>query len=177
MNEPLAQIRAVLAATPLRWLQLAEGVSEELLRQRPAPGEWSALECLQHIVDTEGIFPQRVVALRQRQDIEAFDPEREGSQGSGAPEPGELARRFAQLRAENLELLAGVGADELERGGVHSELGPVTLGQLLHEWAAHDLDHTIQAERALMQPFIRGCGAWAPFFAANTMAGGGRGDG
>ena len=43
---------------------------------------------------------------------------------------------------------------------MHSELGPVTLGQAMDTWAAHDLNHTMQAERALMQPFISGSGAW-----------------
>lgn len=172
MSDPMARIRAILTTTPLRWTQLAESVPDELLRRRPAPGEWSALECLQHIVDTEQIFPQRVVALRQSQDVPAFDPNREGSQGADPRSPAELAAAFAALRAENLALVEGVRADELANGGRHSELGPVTLGELLHEWAAHDLDHTIQAERALIQPFIEGCGAWQPYFAANRIAAG-----
>jgi hypothetical protein len=45
----------------------------------------------------------------------------------------------------------------------------VTVGELLHEWAAHDFDHTIQAERALMQPFLRGSGPWQIYFAANRI--------
>lgn len=171
MSEIMTPIRAILSATPLRWAQLVERVPDALLRRRPAPAEWSALECLQHIVDTERIFPQRVVALRQSHDVPAFDPNTEGTQGSGAAEPGALAAEFARMRAENLALLDGVRADELANGGRHSELGPVTLGELLHEWAAHDLDHTIQAERALIQPFILGCGAWQPYFAANRIAG------
>jgi hypothetical protein len=35
----------------------------------------------------------------------------------------------------------------------------------LHEWVAHDLMHLVQAERALLQPFIQGSGPWRPFFA------------
>jgi hypothetical protein len=31
---------------------------------------------------------------------------------------------------------------------------------MIHQWAAHDLNHTVQAERALMQPFIAGPGPW-----------------
>lgn len=129
------------------------------------------MECLQHILDTEQIFPRRVDALRQGQDVPAFDPLCEGAQGSSKVSPTTLAATFARLRAENLALLAGVGEEEFDRGGTHSELGPVTLGQLLNEWAAHDLDHTIQAERALMQPFIAGCGLWQPYFAANRIGG------
>jgi hypothetical protein len=40
----------------------------------------------------------------------------------------------------------------------HAELGLVTLDELIHEWAAHDLMHIIQRERALMQPYIADCG-------------------
>lgn len=169
MSDTLAHIRAVLSTTPLRWVQLAETIPGDLLHRRPAPGEWSALECLQHIVDTEPIFRQRVTALRQGQDIPAFDPISQGTQGRDEPSPIALAAAFARLRAENLALLAEVRADEFDRGGTHRELGPVTLGQLLHEWAAHDFNHTIQAERAMMQPFIAGCGPWQPYFAANSI--------
>ena len=170
MNTILEQIRAILETTPLRWAQLVERLPESALRERPAPAEWSAAECLQHIVDTErGVFPVRVAALRAEQDIPAFDPIQEGTQEPAAS-VAELAATFAQLRAASLQLLAGVTENLFDRSGVHSELGRVTLGQLIHEWAAHDLDHTIQAERALMQPFIRGCGPWQFYFAANTIA-------
>ncbi len=42
--------------------------------------------------------------------------------------------------------------------------GMVTLGEMIHEWAAHDLNHTIQAERAIMQPLIQESGPWRIFF-------------
>jgi hypothetical protein len=35
---------------------------------------------------------------------------------------------------------------------------------MMHNWAAHDLNHTVQAERAMMQPFIQGCGPWQKFY-------------
>ncbi len=75
-----------------------------------------------------------------------------------------MAVSFAQARTQNLALLATIAASDLGRGSVHGELGPVTLGQMLHEWAAHDLMHTVQAERALMQPFIAESGAWQVYF-------------
>ncbi|NTW03227.1 MAG: DinB family protein [Oscillochloris sp.] len=171
MGEILTHIRAILSTTPLRWSQLTAIIPDDLLRQRPAPAEWSALECLQHIVDTERlVFPLRLETLRHARDIPALDPDQQGSHGAGDLTPAALAAVFAQLRAANLEALAQVRAQELDQSGIHSELGRVTLGQMLHEWAAHDLDHTIQAERALMQPFIRGCGPWQSYFATNQIA-------
>ncbi len=113
--------------------------------------------------------PPRLEALRHKRDIPAFDPATQGSQGAGEQSPAALAAAFAELRATSLAALATVRAEILANQATHSELGVVTLDQLLHEWAAHDLDHTIQAERALMQPFIRGCGPWQPYFAANRI--------
>ena len=50
-------------------------------------------------------------------------------------------------------------------------LGSVTLAEMLHTWAAHDLNHTVQAERALMQPFLLGCGPWRTFFRDHEIGG------
>jgi hypothetical protein len=124
---------------------------------------------LQHIIDTERLFYQRLEALRQEQDIAAFDPDSQGTQSADAGSPSTLATEFAQLRAASLTALAQVTEQEFGLQARHSELGTVTVGELLHEWAAHDLAHTMQAERALMQPFIRGCGPWQSYFAEHLI--------
>ena len=49
----IPQARAVLSLTPARWLSLAETVPNDLLTRSPKAGEWSAAECLLHILDTE----------------------------------------------------------------------------------------------------------------------------
>jgi len=169
MEYPMAWIRAVLTTTPARWNELAAALPPGLLQRPPAPGEWSALECLQHMIDTENVFQFRVRALLQGQDFPAFNPDEEGAAPGETP-PAAVAARFAQLRAESLELLARVGEADLPRSARHAELGPVTLGQMLHEWAGHDLMHTVQAERALMQPFIEGCGPWQIYFTDHVAA-------
>ena len=69
------------------------------------------------------------------------------------------------MRNSSLQLLEGLKPTDLSRKARHEELGPVTLEQMLYEWAGHDLMHTVQAERALLQPFILGSGVWQPFFA------------
>ncbi len=164
MDNVLLWVRTVLATTPARWSSLTVNLPVELMTRAPLPGEWSAVECLQHMIDVEQVFTFRVKAILAGQDVPAFNPDEEGSQLKAAPSPQFLAGEFAQLRAANLDLLASVGEADLGRTARHSELGMVTMNQILHEWAAHDLNHTIQAERAMMQPFIRGCGPWATFF-------------
>ena len=54
----------------------------------------------------------------------------------------------------------------------HSDLGPVRLREMLYEWAAHDLMHTVQAERAIMQAFLPGTGPWREFFADHDVQSG-----
>jgi uncharacterized damage-inducible protein DinB len=171
MNDLLEQVRAVLSTTPARWEAMTAALPAEMLTREPAAGEWSAEGCLRHLLDTERfIFPVRVRNFLAGEDIRAFDPDTEGTPSAGQS-PAELAAEFARLRRENLALLETITPADLERTSQHSELGQVTLEQLLHEWAAHDLNHTIQAERALMQPFIAGSGPWRSNFADHDIAG------
>ncbi len=166
----LPWMRAVLKTTPDRWINLTETLPTDLLIRQPAPKEWSALECLQHLVDTERlVFPVRVRYLLAGQDFPAFDPDSQGTQPQTAQPVRNLAEEFARLRQESLQLLKQVSSNDLEKQAHHQELGLVTLGELVHEWAGHDLMHTVQAERSLMQPFIEGCGPWQPYFADHKV--------
>ncbi len=170
MNDLLTSAGAVLSATPARWASLAEMIPDELLSLPPAPGEWSALECLQHLIDTEPVFQFRVRAFLEGRDFPGFDPDAEGTKPDVGRAPADLAAEYARLRAATLETLARLTADDLARQALHQELGRVTLSEMLHEWAAHDLMHTVQAERALMQPFIQGCGPWVTYFSDHIVA-------
>ncbi len=175
MTDILTRARAVLMTTPARWLNLAASIPGDLLAEKPAPGEWSALECLQHLVDTERwVFPARVGYLLAGKDFPAFDPDSQGSKSDDTQQPADLAAEFSRLRNQSLLELDRVTLADLTQTARHSELGIVTLSELLHEWAGHDLMHTVQAERALMQPFIRGCGPWQPYFADHVHAARGR---
>lgn len=139
----------------------------------PAPGEWSALECLAHLVEVEReVFPVRVEALLASRDFPAFDPDAQSESRETPGEPAALASKFSRLRAKSLKTLNRLADSDLSRSARHSELGRVTLSELLHEWTGHDLMHTIQAERALMQPFIRGCGPWKVYFADHVVGDG-----
>lgn len=166
MDSNLDWIRSVLETTVDRWESLADKVPEDLLSRRPAPAEWSAGECLQHLVDTERhVFPVRTrYFLEDRDSFPGFDPDKGGSGTPPDTTVAALLRQFAAMRVDSLNLLSTVEERDLERRAIHGELGPVTLGEMLNEWAAHDLMHTVQAERAMMQPFIRDSGPWQPFF-------------
>jgi len=164
LNTLLEDVQAVLSTTPERWQRLVSTLPIDLLTRPPIAGEWSALDCLQHLLNAERVlFPVRFRAFLAGQDLGDFDPHQQyASPDSHTPE--QLAAAFARDRQESLVLLHSVKDDDLERTSQHPKLGTVTLAEMLHTWAAHDLMHTVQAERALMQPFMLGCGRWRPFF-------------
>lgn len=164
MENILEWARPLLATTPTRWENLTHGLPIDLLTRQPAAGQWSALQCLQHILDTERVFAARVGYFLAGQDFPAFNPDEEGTPLSAAPVPQAMSALFSELRRASLAALDGLSAGDLERRARHAELGVVTLGELIDEWAAHDLNHTVQAERALMQPFILGSGPWQVYF-------------
>ena len=168
MEDLIVRVCSVLLISPTRWQNLVESLPADLLARQPAPGEWSALECLEHIVDTEQVFISRIKAFQAGQDLPNFDPDTQGSQGSqlnASPSAQELVARFVRLRQDSLTLLATVTPANLDQRVRHAQLGPVTLREMLNEWAAHDFNHTVQAERALMQTFIQASGPWQSFFA------------
>jgi uncharacterized damage-inducible protein DinB len=164
MSTLLENVQAVLSTTPERWQRLVSTLPLDLLTRPPAAGEWSALACLQHLLNAERLlFPVRFRAFLVGQDFVDFDPRQQHAE-SDSQTPEQLAAAFAQARQESLILLQQVNDEDLERTTRHPKLGTVTLAEMLHTWAGHDLMHTVQAERALMQPFMLGCGSWRPFF-------------
>jgi hypothetical protein len=169
MDKILSWVKAVLAVTPETWRRLTQALPPELLTTPPAPGQWSSMECLQHLIDTERVFHFRLGCVLEGRDFPAFNPDTQGKTPDRSRKPADLAEEFAGLRAESFRALAGIGAADLVRSARHQELGVVTLNEMVHEWAAHDLNHTVQAERAMMQPFIRGCGPWQRYFADHRI--------
>ena len=169
MDDLLPHVLSVLSTTPERWRALAGTVQRDLLSRAPASGEWSALGCLRHLLATErDVFPVRVAAIMEGRDFEAFDPDAAGATAEAA-DPSDVVAEFEALRGQSLQAVAALTPGDLGRTARHVELGLVTLEQLLNEWAGHDLMHTVQAERAIMQPFIAGSGPWRGYFADHDV--------
>ena len=171
MTDLLDSVRRILSTTAARWQSLVEAAPEELLRRAPAPGAWSAADCLDHLLVAERhVLGARLRAILDGRDIVLFDPD---APRDPEPErtPLEVAEALAAERATNLAILRGLTPADLERSGRHPQFGPVALRVVLSTWAAHDLQHTVQAEEALMQAFLPGTGPFRPRFADHEVHG------
>jgi hypothetical protein len=116
---------------------------------RPEAGEWSANECVGHLIESE----RRGFAGRIRQilaaapdlpaELETWDPPaaaRQDQLRSGL----ELATEFAALRADGVGLVRGLRPADLERIGRHPDVGELRVAELLGEWVHHDRNHIRQ---------------------------------
>ena len=171
MNDLISAVRSVLTVIPEHWQRLAQTLPDDLFRRPADSGQWSALECLHHLTAAEAVFTYRLSCfLEGCSEFPAYNPENEEERIDPAATPAVLVAEFSRRRRLSLQLLVQVTEAHLERRARHAELGMVTLAELLHEWGAHDLNHTVQAERALMQPLIQGSGPWRSYFADHDLS-------
>jgi hypothetical protein len=126
---------------------------------RPGPGEWSANECVGHLIEAERRgFAGRIRAIlagapgdrpdtppRIPPDLERWDPPavakaRRDHERVGA----ELAAEFADLRAAGIQLVRELRVTDLARFGRHPDVGDLRVDELLGEWVHHDRNHVRQ---------------------------------
>jgi hypothetical protein len=166
MSESLESFSSVLGATAQRWLDLTATVPGELLERPAVAGEWSAVDCLRHLLQADrNVFASRIRQfLAGDEELSVLDP----SAIPPMPEQTarEMAEAFARTREENLGLLAPLRPEDLERTSRSRRFGPLSLGLFLRQWALHDLEHLIQAERALFQGLLVDSGPLRAFYTA-----------
>ncbi len=142
---------AVAQAQTTASLRALVAKSGERLRRRPSEGEWSALQCLAHIVDGELVVAGRLrwVLAHDRPEIIGYDQDLWVDRLHTADDPERLLAFFDALRTANLELWAATSPEDRARVGIHRERGPESVDLTFRLVAGHDRVHLAQARRAL----------------------------
>jgi hypothetical protein len=74
-------------------------------------------------------------------------------------DPGDAFDHFEGQRGNNVDYLRSLPATAGGRRAIHREYGEITLAQMLHEWALHDLGHIRQiAELVRARKYLDGAG-------------------
>jgi uncharacterized damage-inducible protein DinB len=149
--ECLIQIKG-LAETPSRVAAAVELADEARWRARPSATVWAPIEVLGHLADLELVFGVRLRAM-----LTLDEPALAQVDGSQLVEraryldwPLTVALdRFTRRRRENLELLDGCSAEDLNRTGVHPSRGRLSVADLVAVMLAHDTDHVGQIRSRL----------------------------
>jgi len=152
----------MLQATPEILRGLMTELTAEDARWKPAPDRFSVAEVLAHLSHSEGhCYRMRVDRFmsESRPEFEADDAQMYLDLYRGA-DPEDSFDHFEEQRETNVEHLRSLPAGSGERVALHREAGEITLGQMLHEWAMHDLGHIRQiAELVRARKYLAGAGS------------------
>ncbi len=151
----------LLEATPAILRGLMSELSEDDARWKPAPDRFSIAEVLAHLSHSEGRCYRARVDRFLAEDLPELEPDDAQMYLDlyKNADPEEAFGHFEDQRESNLELLRGLAAETGSRKALHRAAGEITLSQMLHEWALHDLGHIRQvAELVRARKYLAGAG-------------------
>ncbi|HKN25003.1 MAG TPA: DinB family protein [Candidatus Acidoferrum sp.] len=139
---PIQAPISMLEKTPGLLELLLRDLPVEVLEWKPAADRWSITEVLGHMAMIEKLYEQRArrIVLEDSPTLAKHEGPVEGQKKSARQHMEE----FVPLRRAFVFYLHSVPAAAAGRAGQHAELGTVTLSQMLHELANHDLGHLKQ---------------------------------
>jgi hypothetical protein len=151
----------LLEGTPNILRGLMCELSGEDSRWKPAPDRFSVAEVLAHLSQSEG----HCYRLRVDRFLNETLPELETDDAQmhldlyRDRDPDVEFAHFEKQRRTNVEFLRSLSAEAGARRARHLEAGEITLAQMLHEWALHDIGHIRQiAELVRARKYLAGAG-------------------
>jgi len=144
----LSEVIEILGSTPDKIRREIAGLSARQLKARPAADKWSIQEILAHLADVEELgMRARVTAMVEQNEpsLAPFDQEQRAIEQQYAKKaPLRSLDHFARQRKANVRWLRTLKPAQLKRKGHHQVVGEITAGEMIHEWAFHDLGHLKQ---------------------------------
>jgi hypothetical protein len=147
-RDPLEVLRENLAVID----QIGARLDDEALRRSPAPGEWSALDTIRHLVDTELVYGVRIrmVVTQDKPVLVGYDQDAWTNRfQSSETTAAELISQLRVLRESNLAVYGSLSDEEFDRVGLHTERGEESARYMLELLGGHDIIHVRQIEAAL----------------------------
>jgi hypothetical protein len=136
-------------------------LTEEDARWQPAEDRFSIAEVLAHLSHSEGhCYRMRLDRLlsEERPEFEPDDAQMCLDLYRNV-DPEDAFDHFEEQRENNLDYLRELPASAGDRRAIHKEYGEITLSQMSHEWALHDLGHIRQiAELVRARKYLGGAG-------------------
>lgn len=155
----------VLRRNPDALETMLRGLSEPWIRHTDAPDHWSVFDVLGHLIHGEltDWIPRLHIVLKHGREVPFTPFDRFAQLETNRDKSiGQLLTRFAALRRNNVSELESLKLTQaqLDLQGIHPELGPVTIGNLIASWVVHDLSHISQISRMMAKRYAGEVGPW-----------------
>jgi hypothetical protein len=160
---------AVLEQTPIIIEKIVWSANDEQMHWKPAADRWSISEVLAHLADVEVVGFRERVRKMMEENNPALDPyDQNAAYAAGKYSSGkarEHLKIFCHERDRSLSMLRYVPGQAVARTGQHGKIGPISIGQLMNEWAFHDLGHIRQiAELFRSRAFFPSLGPFQQYY-------------
>jgi len=135
---------SLLEKTPAILELLLRDIPQDILEWKPAAERWSIVEVLGHMVEIEKLYEQRThrIVLENLPTLSKYESLSEAELQMKSLR--QYLEEFIPLRRAFVFYLHSIPASAGARTGQHVELGTISLSQMLHELANHDLGHLRQ---------------------------------
>jgi hypothetical protein len=169
MKYSLEKSIEILERTPAVLKTLLSGLSDEWIMNNEGPETFSPYDVIGHLIHGEKTdWTERTKMILEFGASKSFVPwdrfaQYEESKGKTRDQ---LLKEFETIRKENMVWFKSLSLTEadLDKKGLHPNLGEVTLRNLLATWVAHDLTHIAQVTRVMAKQYKEEMGPWPEFF-------------
>lgn len=147
-----AAIFESLEGGPRTLTDLTKKLADDVLRKKPAPDKWSAMEVAAHLRDVERLWADRIVkaAFSDRPTLFMVKVDELAAKNRyNAQDLGAALKEFARLREDNLRLLRALPPSHWKRAAIHPTRGEMTIERFVEIMVGHDQGHFGQIERAV----------------------------
>lgn len=141
-----------LEAGPKKLGELTRKLDDAVLRRKPAPEKWSAMEVACHLRDVERLWADRMVkaAFSERPALYMLDVDSLALKNSyNTQDLSAAIREFVRLREDNLRLLRALPASQWKRVGIHPKRGEISIERIVEIMVGHDQGHFGQITAAV----------------------------
>lgn len=168
MEFDLKKSLEILERTPSVLEYLLRGISEEWSMNDEGEETFSPYDVIGHLIHGERtdwmVRIEIILSDSKDKTFEPFDRFAQFEESDGIP-LNDLLTQFKVERDRNLRILLtkNLTEQDLNKTGIHPELGKVTLRQLISSWTVHDLAHLAQISRVMAKQYDEEVGPWKEY--------------
>lgn len=158
----------ILGRTPSVLENMLQGLPDSWLRNNEGENTWSPYDVVGHLIHgekTDWLVRTKIILgdseNKRFEPYDRFAQEREDQTRSIEV----LLNEFQKRRSDNLRELKSlqISESDLDKKGMHPELGEVNLRHLLAAWVVHDLGHIAQISRVMAKQYGAEVGPWPAY--------------
>lgn len=167
MNFDLEKSIELLQRSPSTYEALFANLTHDWATINEGPNTWSAYNIMGHLIHgekTDWIPRAKIILNSPGNSFEPYD--RFAQEKLYSTQTFEaLLNEFKDWRSQNLDTLKSwqLTPQDLDKEGLHPDLGLVTLRQLISTWTIHDMIHLNQLSRVMVKHYADDIGPWRKY--------------